>query len=100
VGAGPAPAGELGPLPAGDLAARPGGGRAPAAGGAVPSRYAGAMLAHACYDRIGAEAILAAALPPGLARPRYDGLALGLTSLSSPLCKLRQLLSFRYIYCA
>jgi hypothetical protein len=75
-GAGPAPAGELGPLPSGDLAARPGGAPAPAAGGAAPSRYAGAMLAHACYDRIGAEAILAAALPPGLARPRYDDLAL------------------------
>jgi len=75
-GAGPAPAGELGPLPAGDLAARPGGTPAPDAGGAAPSRYAGAMLAHACYHRIGAEAILAAALPPGLARPRYDDLAL------------------------
>jgi hypothetical protein len=34
------------------------------------------MLAHAYYHRIGAEAILAAALPPGLARPRYDDLAL------------------------
>ena len=34
------------------------------------------MLAHAYLDRIGAEAILAAALPPGLARPRYDDLAL------------------------
>ena len=43
---------------------------------AAPSRYAGAMLTHAYYDRIGAEAILAAALPPGLARPRYDDLAL------------------------
>jgi hypothetical protein len=75
-GAGPAPAGELGPLPAGDLAARPDAAPAPAAGGAAPSRYAGAMLAHAYYDRIGAEAILAAALPPGLARPRYDDLAL------------------------
>jgi len=73
-GAGLAPAGELVPLPAGDLAARPG--RAPAADGAQPSRYAGAMLAHAYYQRIGAEAILAAALPPALARPRYDDLAL------------------------
>ena len=34
------------------------------------------MLAHAYLDRIGAEAILAAALPPALARPRYDDLAL------------------------
>jgi hypothetical protein len=34
------------------------------------------MLAHAYYDRIGAEAILGAALPPGLARPRYDDLTL------------------------
>ena len=75
-GAGPAPAGEPGPLPAGDPAARPGGTPAPDAGGAAPSRYAGAMLAHAYLDRTGAEAILAAALPPGLARPRYDDLAL------------------------
>src|SRR5258708_3733435 len=69
-GAEPAPAGELVPVPAGDLAARPAG--EPAA----PSRYAGAMLAHAYLDRIGAEAILAAALPPGPARARYDDLAL------------------------
>jgi hypothetical protein len=75
-GAGPAPAGELVPRPAGDLAARPGGALAPAADGTVPSRYAGAMLAHAYYHRIGAEAILAAALPPALARLRYDDLAL------------------------
>ena len=75
-GAGLAPAGELVPLPAGDLAARPGGAPASAADGAQPSRYAGAMLAHAYYQRIGAEAILAAALPPALARPRYDDLAL------------------------
>ena len=34
------------------------------------------MLAHAYLDRIGAEAILAAALPPALARPRYDDLGL------------------------
>jgi hypothetical protein len=51
--------------------------RAPA-GEPVPaaSRYAGAMLAHAYLDRIGAEAILAAALAPGPARARYDDLAL------------------------
>jgi len=67
---------ELAPLPAEDLAARPGAAPAPATGGVLASRYAGAMLAHAYYDRIGAEAILAAALPPGLARPRYDDLAL------------------------
>ena len=48
----------------------------PAGAEAAPSRYAGAMLACAFYDRIGAEAILAAALPPGLVRPRYDDLAL------------------------
>src|SRR5260370_969223 len=53
-----------------------GAGRAGGAGGALPSRYAGAMLAHAYLDRIGAEAILAAALPPALARPRYDDLGL------------------------
>ena len=53
---------------------------------AAPSRYAGAMLTHAYYDRIGAEAILAAALPPGLARPRYDDLALlAATSLAFAL---------------
>jgi hypothetical protein len=34
------------------------------------------MLAHAYLDRIGAAAILAAALPPALARPRYDDLGL------------------------
>ena len=34
------------------------------------------MLAHAYLDRVGAEAILAAALPPALARPRYDDLGL------------------------
>ena len=44
------------------------------------------MLAHAYLDRIGAEAILAAALPPGLARPRYDDLALlAATSLAFAL---------------
>jgi Transposase DDE domain len=75
-GAGLAPAGELVPLPAVDLAARPGGAPASAADGALPSRYAGAMLVHAYLDRIGAEAILAAALPPAPARLRYDDLAL------------------------
>src|SRR6266568_4229873 len=68
-----APAPEPGPEPSSRPAAGPG----PAAGTeAAPSRYAGAMLAHAYLDRIGAEAILAAALPPALARPRYDDLAL------------------------
>ena len=53
---------------------------------AAPSRYAGAMLTHAYLDLIGAEAILAAALPPGLARPRYDDLALlAATSLAFAL---------------
>jgi hypothetical protein len=68
----PSPAGEL--VPAGGP--EPGAGLARAAGGVLPSRYAGAMLAHAYLDRIGAEAILAAALPPALARPRYDDLGL------------------------
>jgi hypothetical protein len=57
-------------------AARPGTAPARVAAGVLPSRYAGAMLAHAYLDRIGAEAILAAALPPGPARPRYDDLGL------------------------
>src|SRR6266581_2538058 len=70
----PSPAGEL--VPAGGREPSPGAGRARVAGGVLPSRYAGAMLAHAYLDRIGAEAILAAALPPALARPRYDDLGL------------------------
>ena len=70
----PSPAGEL--VPAGGREPSPGAGLARVAGGALPSRYAGAMLAHAYLDRIGAEAILAAALPPALARPRYDDLGL------------------------
>ena len=70
----PPAAGEL--VPAGGREPSPGGGLARVAGGVLPSRYAGAMLAHAYLDRIGAEAILAAALPPALARPRYDDLAL------------------------
>ncbi len=70
-----APEPEPGPGP--EPSSRPAAGPGPAAGTeAAPSRYAGAMLAHAYLDRIGAEAILAAALPPGLARPRYDDLAL------------------------
>jgi hypothetical protein len=71
---GPSPAGSL--VPAGGREPSPGGGLARVAGGVLPSRYAGAMLAHAYLDRIGVEAILAAALPPALARPRYDDLAL------------------------
>src|SRR5258708_27245454 len=44
------------------------------------------MLAHAYLDRIGAEAILAAALPPAPGRPRYDDLALlAATSLAFAL---------------
>jgi len=70
----PSPAGEL--VPAGGREPSPGPGLARVAGGVLPSRYAGAMLAHAYLDRIGAEAILAAALPPALARPRYDDLGL------------------------
>ena len=71
---GPSPAGEL--VPAGGREPSPGAGLARVAGGVLPSRYAGAMLAHAYLDRVGAEAILAAALPPALARPRYDDLGL------------------------
>jgi len=68
---------EPGPGPGPEPSSRPAAGPGSAAGTeAAPSRYAGAMLAHAYLDRIGAEAILAAALPPGLARPRYDDLAL------------------------
>jgi len=67
----PSPAGE--PVPAGGREPSPGAGLA---GGVLPSRYAGAMLVHAYLDRIGAEAILAAALPPALARPRYGDLGL------------------------
>src|SRR6266545_2086371 len=75
------PAGE--PEPSSWPAAEPG---SPAGTEAAPSRYAGAMLACAYLDRIGAEAILAAALPPGLARPRYDDLALlAATSLAFAL---------------
>ena len=69
----PPPAGEL---VTGGREPSPGAGLARVAGGALPSRYAGAMLAHAYLDRIGVEAILAAALPPALARPRYDDLGL------------------------
>ncbi len=72
--AGPA---EPEPVPEPEPSSRPAAEAGPPAGTeAAPSRYAGAMLAHAYYHRIGAEAILAAALPPGLARPRYDDLAL------------------------
>jgi len=70
------PAGELVRAGGREPVARPGTGLARGAGGAAPSRYAGAMLAHAYLDRIGAEAVLAAALPPALARPRYDDLGL------------------------
>src|SRR6266571_928003 len=75
------------PGPGPGPSSRPAAGPGPAAGTeAAPSRYAGAMLAHAYLDRIGAEAILAAALPPGLARPRYDDLALlAATSLAFAL---------------
>ena len=34
------------------------------------------MLLHAYFGRIGAEAVLATAVPPGLARQRYGDLAL------------------------
>ena len=84
---GPQASGPAGPEPGPGSASRPAAGPGSAAGTeAAPSRYAGAMLAHAYLDRIGAEAILAAALPPGLARPRYDDLALlAATSLAFAL---------------
>src|SRR5258708_2460386 len=72
-GRGPGRAGEL---VTGGREPSPGAGLARVAGDALPTRYAGAMLAHAYFGRIGAEAILAAALPPALARPRYDDLGL------------------------
>jgi hypothetical protein len=75
-GTGPSPAGELAGAAGREPAARPGTGLARVAGGAAPSRYAGAMLLHAYWDRVGAEAILASALPPALARPRYGDLGL------------------------
>jgi hypothetical protein len=73
---GPSPAGVLVRACGREPAPSPPAGVARVARGVLPSRYAGAMLAHGYYDRIGAEAILAAALPPALARPRYDDLAL------------------------
>ena len=84
---GPQASGPAGPEPGPGSSSRPAAGPGSAAGTeAAPSRYAGAMLAHAYLDRIGAEAILAAALPPGLARPRYDDLALlAATSLAFAL---------------
>jgi hypothetical protein len=65
----PAP-GEQAPSPA--AAPGPGGVPAPVPG-AVP---AGPARSAAGFDRIGAGEILAAALPAGLARPRYDDLGL------------------------
>src|SRR6266700_1980924 len=84
---GPQASGPAGPEPEPEPSSRPAAGPGSAAGTeAAPSRYAGAMLAHAYLGRIGAEAILAAALPPGLARPRYDDLALlAATSLAFAL---------------
>src|SRR5216684_3961631 len=73
---GPEPSSRPAADPGSAAGAGPGAGPARVADGVLPSRYAGATLAHAYYHRIGAEAILAAALPPGLARPRYDDLAL------------------------
>src|SRR5216683_4262829 len=65
---GPQASGPAAPAPGPGPSSRPAAGPGSAAGTeAAPSRYAGAMLAHAYLDRIGAEAILAAALPPGLA---------------------------------
>ena len=59
------------------------------ADGARPAGMRGRCWPTPTYDRIGAEAILAAALPPGLARPRYDDLALlTATSLAFALGRL------------
>ncbi len=74
--AAPAPGTGLMPRPAQDRVALPGAGLARAGTGEHPSRYAGAMLLHSYWDRIGAAVILSAALPPGLSRQRYDDLAL------------------------
>ena len=84
--AGPQASEPAAPEPGPEPSPRPVAGPGPAAGTeAVSSRYAGAMLAHAYLGRIGAEAILAA-VPPGLARPRYDDLALlAATSLAFAL---------------
>jgi len=61
-------------------------GLARAGTGVVASRYAGAMLLHAFWDRIGAADVLAGAMPAGLARQRYDDLALlAVTSLAFAL---------------
>src|SRR6266702_1134326 len=87
-GPGSSPAGGLAGAGGREPAARPGTGLARIAGGPAPSRYAGAMPAHAWLDRIGAEAILASALPPGPARARRRYEDLGLltaTSLASAL---------------
>src|SRR5258708_4938999 len=59
-GPGPSPAGALVRAGGREPAARPGAGLARVAGGVLPSRYAGAMLAHAYLDRIRAAAVLAA----------------------------------------
>jgi Transposase DDE domain len=71
------------PQSTGPPPAAPGPGPAPAptglarmAAGGQDSRYAGAMLLHAFWDRVGAGEILATALPSRLARRRYDDLAL------------------------
>ncbi len=61
-------------------------GLARAGSGVVASRYSGAMLLHAFWDRIGAADVLAGAVPAGLARQRYDDLALlTVTSLAFAL---------------
>src|SRR6266705_3390468 len=65
-GPGSSPAGGLAGAGGREPAARPGTGLARIAGGPAPSRYAGAMLAHAWLDRIGAEAILATSLASAL----------------------------------
>src|SRR6266487_4551110 len=82
-GPGSSPAGGLAGAGGREPAARPGTGLARIAGGPAPSRYAGAMLAHAWLDRIGAEAILASALPPGPARARRRYEDLGLLTATS-----------------
>jgi Transposase DDE domain len=65
----PAPEAEPAPEPAPEGLAR-------IRSGEQVSRYAGAMLLHAYWDRIGAGSILGEAVQPGLPRPRYGDLAL------------------------
>ena len=59
-----------------ETAARRCGGSARVGQGVFFSRYAGAMLMHAFTDRVGATAVLSAAVGPGGAGARFDEVAL------------------------